>query len=135
MVTIQTNQATGGALVVGFLVVLLLLFRDPHAGLDLASSGVSALLYFAVLPLVGVAVGLYTYTAGSYHTVPLFLLASYLGVFGLALTLGSLLSPDPIGPALVVGLVLLPLAVLALVGSLLESTTSLGLDMIGLSSR
>ena len=55
---------------------------------------------------------------GPNSVVPLFLLGSYLGVFGLELMLGSVLGSTPIGLPLGIGVVLLSLSLVALVTSL-----------------
>ncbi|MCQ4334181.1 hypothetical protein KM295_11970 [Natronomonas sp. F2-12] len=129
------NEIGGATLVAGFLTVLLVLYRDPVYGLDAATDGVASVVYFAVLPVTGLLAGVYAYTDGPYSVVPLFFLGSYLGVFGLALTLGSVLGPNPIGLFVGVGIVLLSLSLVALVASVLRSTASVRLDFLESPSR
>jgi hypothetical protein len=126
----NTNELGGTALVAGFLVVLLVLYRDPVRGLDAAT-----ILYFVVLPVAGLLAGVYAYSDGPYGVVPLFLLGSYLGMFGLGLTLGSVLGTNPIGISLGVGVVLLVLSLVALVASVLQTTASVPLDSLRPSSN
>ena len=131
----NTNELGGTALVAGFLVVLLVLYRDPVRGLDAATAGAATILYFVVLPVAGLLAGVYAYSDGPYGVVPLFLLGSYLGMFGLGLTLGSVLGTNPIGISLGVGVVLLVLSLVALVASVLRTTASVPLDSLRPSSN
>ncbi|MEF8840229.1 MAG: hypothetical protein V5A62_01200 [Haloarculaceae archaeon] len=131
----DTNEIGGTALVAGFVVVLVVLYRDPVSGLDAATDGAATVAYFVVLPVAGLLAGVYAYSDGPYSVVPLFLLGSYLGVFGLALTLGSVLGPNPIGLPLGIGIVLLSLSLVAVVASVLRSTASVRLDVLQSSSR
>lgn len=108
------HQTGGGALVVGYLVVLAGLYRAPDAALDAAMAGPWSALYFIVLPVAGVAAGLYAYSDGPFSSVPLFVFGSYLGFLGLGLILGGLLSSTPVGLPIAVGLVGLVLAAQAL---------------------
>jgi hypothetical protein len=129
------NELGGGALAIGSLLVLLVLYRDPASGIAAGTRGLQPAVYFLVLPVLGLLAGLYAAIGGPYGTVLLFLLGTYVGVFGLALTLGGLLTAGPVGFPLVVGLALLPLSLLALVSSLLRWATSLGLDSSLQSNR
>lgn len=131
----DTNEIGGAVLVTGFLVVLLVLYRDPVSGVDAATDGVATVVYFVVLPVAGLLAGVYAYADGPYSAVPLFLLGSYLGVFGLALTLGSALGPNLLGIPLGVGVLLLSLSLVALVASVLRTTASVPLDVSRSSSR
>jgi len=115
--------------------VLLVLYRNPARLLDAATMGAATALYFVVLPVAGLLAGVYAYTDGPYGVVPLFLLGSYLGVFGLGLTLGSVLGTNPIGISLGVGVVLLVLSLVALVASVLRTTASVPLDSLRPSSN
>ncbi|WP_255152796.1 hypothetical protein [Halorarius halobius] len=125
----DTHEIGGGALVAGFLVVLLALYRDPVNGIAAATDGVATTVYFVVLPVAGLLAGVYAYTDGPYSVVPLFLLGSYLGIFGLALILGSVLGPNPVGLPLGIGVVLLSLALVALVAGVLRTTASVRSDL------
>lgn len=117
------TETAGAAVVVGFLVLLLLLllYRTPDQAIESATVNVQSIVYFVFLPLAGLLGGAYVYSGGSYASVLLFVLGSYLGVFGLALSIGTLLSGTPLQPPLVVGVVLLVLAVLAVGASLVRS--------------
>lgn len=126
----DSNEIGGGALVAGFLVVLLVLYRNPVSGATAATDGVTTILYFAVLPVAGLLAGMYAYIDGPYSVVPLFLFGSYLGVFGVALMLGSVLGPNPVGLLLGIGILLLSLSLVVLVASVLRSTASVRLDFL-----
>mgnify|MGYP006948679574 FL=1 len=128
MTDFDPNETGGGALTVGFLLVLAVLYRNPANGLEAAMVGPQSVLYFLVFPAVGILAGVYAAIDGPYHTALLFFLGSYLGVFGLALTVGRLLAPDPISLSLWIGLALLPLSVTVLLASLqpLVATLQLG---------
>lgn len=117
MFDFDPHQIGGGALVLGFVLVLAALYRNPTSGLAAATADPQSLFYFLVLPVVGLLAGGYSYLGGPFNAIPLFLLGSYLGVFGLALTFGTLLAPDPFGILLGLGLLLLTLSVVALVAS------------------
>lgn len=111
---------------VGYALVVALLFRDPESALAAATAGPEAAAYFLALPTLGVVAGLYASLDGPLASAALFAFGSYLGVFGLGLTFGTLLSPAPVGPPLGVGLLGLALAVTALAASVLELASVLG---------
>jgi len=125
MIGFDRIETDGGTLVIGFVLVLGVLYRHPASGVEAATADPASLLYFAVLPVLGLVTGVYAALDGPYSTVPAFVLGSYLGVFGLALVFGTLLSPNPVGITTWIGLVLLALAVVALVASLLRVAASL----------
>jgi hypothetical protein len=131
MIAFDSNEAGGGALAVGSLVVLLVLHRTPESVLAAATTGPRPALYFVALPALGLLAGGYAAIGGPYAAVPLFALGSYLGVFGLGLALGSLLAPPPAGGLLATGLVLLSLAVVALVSSIRRSAAVVRFDALG----
>jgi len=131
----DTNSIGGAALGAGFLVVLLVLYQDPVSGWAAATRGVATVVYFVVLPVAGVLAGVYAYTDGPYSVVPLFLLGSYLGVFGLGLTLGGVLGTGPLGVPFGVGVLLSVLSVVALVASILRTTGAVPLDALRPSSN
>jgi hypothetical protein len=114
------NEAGGGALVVGYLVVLAGLYRAPSSALEAAMAGPQSVIYFIVLPVTGIAAGVYAYVHGPFSVVALFVLGCYLGFLGLALSLGALLSSNPAGIPLVVGLLGVLCATLALLAGLLQ---------------
>ncbi|MDZ7745827.1 MAG: hypothetical protein U5K28_04635 [Halobacteriales archaeon] len=120
-------EAGGGALVVGYVLVLALIFRDPESALAAATAGPEAAAYFLVLPTLGVVAGIYASLDGPLASVALFAFGSYLGIFGLALTFRSLLSSTPVGLLLGVGLVALALAVVALVTSVVTWASALSI--------
>ena len=130
MTDLDLNEAGSYALTVGFLLVLAVLYRNPANGLEAATVGLQSVLYFLVLPAVGILAGVYTAVDGPYHTALLFFLGSYLGVFGLALTFGGLLASDSVGHSLWIGLALLPLSVTALLASLQPLAASLPLGVL-----
>lgn len=121
---IDLNEVGGAALVVGFLLVALMLYRTPASGFETATANIRSVLYFLVIPLLGLFAGVYTYVGGAYGAVPLFLLGSYLGVFGVGLTFGGLLSQAPVGLPVAVGVASFLLAMVALVSSLLGLVAS-----------
>jgi hypothetical protein len=117
MTGLDPTEAGGSALTLGFVFVLVALYREPASGLDAAMVSLQSIVYFFVLPAVGAFSGVYAATGGPYSAVLLFFFGSYLGVFGLALTVGSLLAPAPAGLSLWLGVSLLSLSVTALVAS------------------
>jgi hypothetical protein len=90
MLDIDTHEAGGAALLLGFLVVLVTLYREPASGVAAATASPGAVLYCIVLPAAGLLAGAYVSLGGPYSGVPLFLLGSYLGLFGLGLLLSGL---------------------------------------------
>ncbi|WP_018257364.1 hypothetical protein [Halomicrobium katesii] len=112
------TERGGVVLVVGYAIVLLAVYRTPASAFETATASPEAALYFLVLPAVGILGGIYAYRDGPFGAVPLFVLGSYLGFFGLALSLGELLSARPLGVPLVAGLVGLLCATLALIAGL-----------------
>ncbi|MEF8825300.1 MAG: hypothetical protein V5A27_03015 [Halapricum sp.] len=131
----DTDTIGGSALLAGFSMIVLVLYRNPVSGVDAATNGVATVVYFILLPVAGFLAGVYAYADGPYSVVPLFLLGSYLGVFGLALALGSVLSPNPIGLPLGIGIVLLSLSLVALMASILQSVGSTRYDFLRFSSH
>ncbi|MFB6176334.1 MAG: hypothetical protein ABEI99_04175, partial [Halobaculum sp.] len=115
----------GGALFLGSLLVVGLLFSDLTAGLAAVTETAASLAYFVVLPTGVFLTGLYTAFGGPYSAVPVFLSGSYLGFFGVALTFGTAVAADPVWQLLLIGLLLSALSVVSLVGSLLQSTAAL----------
>lgn len=105
------RRSGGAALLLGYLLVVGLLFWQPLRGLAAATASLQGSLYFLVLPVAGLVVGGYTLYGGPYNGVFLFAAANYLAVFGLALALGFVSIP-PLVSLLGVGLV--ALAVVAL---------------------
>jgi len=130
MIDRDLHETGGGALVAGFVLLFVVLFREPASALAATTASPQSILYFLVLPVLGVLAGVYAYFDGPYSGVALFALATYLGVVGLALILGGVLSPDPIVLLVAVGLVLLVLAVVALVASLQRLAVYLHLDSV-----
>lgn len=120
MIDLDSENAGGLALVVGYLLVLGVFYRDPVGALGAATAGVQSLVYFLVLPVGGLLAGLYAVLGGPYSGAPVFLLGTYLGIVGLALTVGNLLASTGAGILLAMGLVLVVLSLVALVTSLLS---------------
>jgi len=131
----DTNEIGGAALAVGFLLAVAVLYREPVSGWNAATAGVASAVYFLALPAAGLLAGVYAYIDGPYSAAPLFLLGSYLGVFGIALTLGTALRATPIGVYLGVGAVLLALSLVALVASVLRATAAVPLDSLRAASN
>jgi hypothetical protein len=131
----DTHKLGGSALVAGFSMIVLVLYRNPVSGVDAATDGVTTVVYFILLPVAGFGAGVYAYADGPYSVVPLFLLGSYLGVFGLGLMLGSVLSSTPVGLPFVLGVVLLVLSLVALVTSVSRTIASVPLDVLRSPSR
>lgn len=123
MIDADRIEKDGGALVIGFALLLAVLYRYPARGWEVATADPVSLLYFGLLPVVGLIIGVYAALDGPYSTVPVFALGSYLGVFGVALTVGTLLSPNPVGIITGIGTVLLAFSVVALVARLLRVAT------------
>jgi hypothetical protein len=126
----DTDKIGGSALVAGFSMIVFVLYRNPVSGIDAATDGVTTVVYFILLPVAGVLAGVYAYADAPYSVVPLLLLGSYLGVFGLGLMLGSVLGSTPIGLPLGIGVVLLLLSLVALVTSVLRTTASVPLNFL-----
>jgi hypothetical protein len=125
----DSNEIGGSALLVGFLGVLLVLYRDPVSGWATATGGVATVAYFLVLPVAGLLAGVYAIADGPYSVVPQFLLGSYLGVVGLGLLLAGAVGATPIW-LLGSGVAFLLLSLGALVASVLESTASVHLGLL-----
>jgi hypothetical protein len=88
MTSSRFDSRTGGiALVVGYSVLIVALFRNPADGLATATATVQGGVFFLALPVLGVLSGVYTTVGGPFRTAVAFLGASYLGVVGVALTL------------------------------------------------
>lgn len=115
---LDPHEAGGSALVVGFLLVLVVLFRDPVSGLQAAFISPHSVLYFLVFPVVGLGAGVYVYADGPYSGVALLLLGSYLGVFGFALIFGGLLATDQGTLLAGVGIILLGSAIVSIAASI-----------------
>lgn len=114
----ESAKSVGIALATGFLIVILTLFRNPEAGIQAATSGVTSILFFLVLPVDGVLVGLYAYANGPYNAIVSFPFGSYLGFVALGLLVSAMASNAPSGIQLVVGLITLPLSLVAILGSI-----------------
>ncbi|MEZ3117149.1 hypothetical protein RYH80_14635 [Halobaculum sp. MBLA0147] len=122
----RSERTSGGSLVVGYLLVFVVLFRRPTVGLAAATASVPSTLYFLVIPTFGVIGGVYSYYGGVYGAVGAFVFGSYLGLFGLALTLGVGLSPEPVWSLVGVGVLLSCLSVVTLVGSVVRGVAPVG---------
>ncbi len=131
---LDPNETAGGSLVIGYLLVIVALYRSPASALEAATATPQTVVFFAVLPVLGLAAGAYAYVDGPYSGGPVFLFGSYLGLVGIALTLGALLGPTPLGLTLAVGVVVLALAVVALVASLKRAFGGVGAGLPGLPS-
>lgn len=116
------DRTAGLALLLGYGLVLAVLYREPVSGFERAIQGVRSALYLVVLPALGVAVGGYASLDMPYAGGPVFVAASYLGVVGVAIALGGVTST----PLAVAGAGAFLLAALALLTSLWSLVSSLG---------
>lgn len=133
---IDPSDAGGAALFAGFVVVVGVLYaRSPATAIDTATSGLGAVIYFVVLPILGLAAGAYAYAGGPYSGIPLFCLGSYLGVFGVGLAFGTLVATSPSIPLVIGGVTLVALAVVAIVASLLRLLGSAGIGLPGVAPK
>ncbi|MFB6297260.1 MAG: hypothetical protein ABEH56_01935 [Salinirussus sp.] len=109
------DTRTGGlAVVVGYLLLLVVSVLGPGGGLPAVTDSLQGIVYFVVLPVAGIGVGAYAVAGGSFGAAGLFVVASYLGIVGVGLSLGGF---GVLAVALV-GVVQLALAVVAVLGSL-----------------
>lgn len=120
VIDLDHNETGGGALVVGYSTVLVAVHRTPTSAFETATGSLGPALYFLVLPAIGLLGGIYASRDGPFGAVPLFVFGSYLGFFGIALSFGALLSAEPAGISLVVGLLGVLCATLALVAGLVQ---------------
>jgi MFS family permease len=114
------HRAGGLALLVGYGLLIVALFRDPASGLATAIDSAQGVLFFLVLPLAGLLSGVYVVRKLPYRTAVAFLTGTYLAITGLALVL--------LPSALIVtalGSVLFGLGVVALVAPLTAATAAL----------
>jgi len=121
MAGIGLDNRTGGvALVVGYGLLGAVLIGNASNGFATATGSFQALLFFVVLPLFGVASGVYTFLDWPFRTPAAFVSGSYLAVVGIALASLGATSATTTGA----GLALFGLAVLALVASLRSAVTA-----------
>jgi hypothetical protein len=117
------DSRTGGvALIVGYAVLLLALFRNPGKGLETATATLQGGVFFVVFPVLGLASGVYLLLGREFRTVIAFCGGSYLGVVGVAMTM---LPAANAVLTTVLGLFLMAVAVFALVASLRSSVATL----------
>lgn len=116
------NRTGGSALVAGYLLLLVALFQDPGDGLATATATVQGLLFFVVLPVAGLAGGVYTALDWPFRTTVAFVTGSYLAVVGIGLAL--LPAQEPIVTT-ALGALLLGLAVFALVATVRSTAAKL----------
>jgi hypothetical protein len=88
MPDIVTRRTGGLAVVVGYVLVFVLFFLDPTAGLSTATDSLTSTLYFLGFPTVGIVAGLYAVLGGTFSAVGLFVVANYLAIVGIGLSLG-----------------------------------------------
>ena len=131
---IDPSDAGGAALVAGYLVTFGVLYaRNPAGAIDAATAGAGATAYFVVLPALGLGAGIYAYAGGPYSGGPLFGFGSYLGVFGVGLTFGTLVAESVSPVLLAAGLALVALGVVAIVASLLRLVGAVGVGLPGIA--
>jgi hypothetical protein len=116
------NRSGGVALVLGYALFLAVLFRDPASGIETVTATAQGVLFFLILPSLGLASGVYAYVDGPYQTAVVFVTASYLAMVAItfALFLASRL-------VTAVGVALFVLSTVALVGSFRATVEKLGL--------
>lgn len=119
------DRTAGAALLIGYAVVLAILYRDPTAGIRQTTRGVPAIVYFFLLPAGGMVIGGYALFGGSYSGVFVFVAGSYLGVLGIALALGGVTSAF----VALAGAGVFLLSVVAVVTSVRSFVVSLGFDL------
>jgi hypothetical protein len=124
MPDIVTKKTGGLAVVVGHVLVFVLVFLDPAAGVATATAGLGNVVFFLGLPALGVLAGLYATVEGSFSAFGLFVFSNYLAILGVGL---SLLTLTPLHITLV-GVVLFGLAGFAAVASLRALWSYLQLD-------
>lgn len=128
----EPETVGGGALIAGFALLAVTLYgRDPSGAFGAATADVQGAVYFLVLPALGLSAGVFAYAGGPYAGVPLFVFGSYLGVFGVGVTFGALVTTAPSAALVGVGVALVALAVTALVASLLRVAGAIGLGLPG----
>ncbi|MFB6111731.1 MAG: hypothetical protein ABEJ35_04250 [Halobacteriaceae archaeon] len=132
---LASTELGGLALLAGCLLALLLSlgFLGPAGGAP--TDGVATLTYFIVLPVAGLLGGAYAYFEGPYSGLPLFVLGSYMGVFGLGLSLTTGLSRRPSGILLGAGLLILAFAVTAVVASVFSVVSAAPSPSVRVPSR
>jgi hypothetical protein len=120
-----SDRAAGVTLLVGYTLVIAILYRDPAAGIEQATRGVQAAVYFLVLPVVGIVFGAYAVLEGPHSGAFVFLAGSYLGVLGIALALGGVAS----AAVALVGVGVFVLSVVAVVTSVRSFVAAVGFDL------
>jgi hypothetical protein len=108
-------HASGIALVTGYIVMAVALFRNPADGLATATATGQGAVFFLLLPLLGILSGIYSIAGGPLRTPAAVFGSSYLGVVGVALTF--LPTANPV-VSTTLGLFLFLVAVFALLASL-----------------
>jgi hypothetical protein len=121
------TRVAGVALILGYGLLLGVLFRTPSAGLSAAAASLSSLFLFLVLPVIGVLSGIYAYVGGRLHSVLVLVTATYLATVGVTL---SLLTPSLSVAVDITGIVLFGLAVVALTGSLRATARSFDVEVL-----
>ncbi len=118
------DRIAGVALLIGYAIVVAVLYRDPAAGIEQATRGLAAAVYFLFFPAGGIATGGYALLGGPYDGVFVFVTGSYLGVLGITLAVGVAFLPVALAGA---GMFLL--SVVAIAASVRAFVTSLSFDL------
>ncbi len=124
---LDENRAAAASLAVGFAAMLALLYRDPAAGLAAATVDGWAVVSFVVLPVAGLLAGAYVAAGGPYETVVRVVFGTYLGIVGVGVTFGALLSTRASPVSLGLGVAMLGLGVVALATIALRLRGAFGL--------
>jgi hypothetical protein len=119
------DRTAGVALLLGYALVLAILYQDPSTGIERATRELPATGYFVILPVAGIATGGYALLELPYRSVLVFFAASYLGVVGIALALGGVVSAT----TAVAGAGVFALATVAVVTAVRSFIEFLGLDL------
>lgn len=110
-----TDRTGGVALVVGYSLLFGVLVVSASDPVETATEGVQEAVFFILLPLLGIASGVYLLLERPLRTTPAFITASYLSMTGIGITL--LESTNPVVTT-GIGLILLALGVLTIVAIL-----------------
>jgi hypothetical protein len=117
---LRFDHRTGGvALIVGYGLLIGVLFRSPAAGLATATASPQGVVFFLLLPILGLVSGAYVFLDPPFRTTVAFVTGSYLAVSGLGIAF------LPADYTALFGLVLLGLGTVAVVATLRSSITAL----------
>jgi hypothetical protein len=123
MTRFRLDNRTGGfSLVVGYCLLIVVLFRNPNDGVAIATETAQGFLFFVVFPVCGIASGVVLLFDWPFRTTAAILASSYLGVVGITL---ALLPSTNAVVMTALGLLFFGLANLALVAALRSNVETL----------